>query len=51
MRALHAVEAGALPPFHRDRWDRLLTAQARLEGLPILTLDPQIRRYDVEVIW
>ena len=47
----HALRAGALPLLHRDPFDRLLVAQAQLEGLPILTSDPNIARYGVEVIW
>ncbi len=47
----HALRAGALPPIHRDPWDRLLVAQAQLQGLPIMTADPAIGRYDVETIW
>lgn len=43
----HAWEAGALPPHHRDPFDRLLVAQARLEGLTIVTRDAAIRAYDV----
>jgi PIN domain nuclease of toxin-antitoxin system len=47
----HAIEAGALPRHHRDPWDRLLVAQARVEGVPILTADAMLSRYDVETIW
>ena len=47
----HALRAAALPLIHRDPWDRLLIAQAQLESLPILTADPAIGRYDVDVIW
>jgi PIN domain nuclease of toxin-antitoxin system len=47
----HALRAGSLPLIHRDPWDRLLVAQAQIEGLPILTADPLIGQYDVEVIW
>jgi PIN domain nuclease of toxin-antitoxin system len=47
----HALHVSTLPALHRDPFDRLLIAQAQLENLPILTTDPQIRRYDVEVIW
>ena len=49
--AAHAVRAGSLPLIHRDPWDRLLVAQAQLEDLPIVTADPAIGRYDVEVVW
>lgn len=47
----HAVRAGALPRIHGDPFDRMLVAQAQVEGIPILTADPAIARYDVEVIW
>ena len=47
----HALRAGALPEIHADPFDRLLVAQAQLEGLPILTADPTIARYEVETIW
>lgn len=46
----HALAAAALPRIHRDPFDRLLVAQARREGIPILTADPVIARYDVETI-
>lgn len=39
-----------LPAHHRDPFDRLLIAQAQLDGLPILTADPVIGTYDVETI-
>ena len=47
----HALRAGTLPWIHRDPFDRLLVAQAQMEGLAILTADPVISRYDVETIW
>jgi PIN domain nuclease of toxin-antitoxin system len=47
----HALRAGSLPTIHRDPFDRMLIAQAQIEGLPILTADPAISRYDVETIW
>jgi len=47
----HALRAGSLPAIHRDPIDRMLIAQAQIEGLPILTADPAISRYDVETIW
>jgi PIN domain nuclease of toxin-antitoxin system len=43
----HAECAGALPPLHRDPFDRLLVAQAQLEGLVLVTVDDQILRYQV----
>jgi PIN domain nuclease of toxin-antitoxin system len=47
----HALRAGALPLIHRDPWDRLLIAQSQIESIPIITADPAIGQYDVEVIW
>jgi PIN domain nuclease of toxin-antitoxin system len=41
----HAIEAATLPTLHRDPFDRLLVAQARLEGLLLLTADRQVAAY------
>lgn len=41
----HAVAAGALPPIHRDPFDRMLVAQAQAEGMPLVTSDPVLGRY------
>jgi PIN domain nuclease of toxin-antitoxin system len=47
----HSTRAASLPPIHPDPWDRLLIAQAQIEDLPIITVDPLIGRYDVETVW
>jgi PIN domain nuclease of toxin-antitoxin system len=47
----HAEVAAALPPHHRDPFDRMLIAQAQLEGATILTVDPAFAAYDVPVLW
>lgn len=46
----HALAAAALPRIHGDPVDRLLVAQAQREGIPIITTDPLIHRYDVEAV-
>lgn len=46
----HAQAAGALPMHHRDPFDRMLVAQARLEGLVVVTRDPVLADYDVETL-
>jgi PIN domain nuclease of toxin-antitoxin system len=46
----HVLHVYGLPGHHRDPFDRLLVAQAQLEGLPILTGDAEIARYDVRTI-
>ncbi len=47
----HALRTYHLPEHHRDPFDRLIVAQAQLEGIPILSADPQLSRYAVTVIW
>jgi len=47
---LHAQSAGALPPHHSDPFDRLLIAQAQLEGLTIVTRDPTFKAYGVPIL-
>lgn len=47
----HAADrAGALPPHHRDPFDRMLIAQAQLEDLTIVTRDRRFDAYDVAVL-
>ena len=50
MTAAHAVEAARLPSIHRDPFDRMLIAQARLEGLVLVSADARIARYDVQTL-
>ncbi len=47
----HVLHAGELPPHHRDPFDRLLIAQARIEGLTLLTADRKLAKYDVRIHW
>lgn len=47
----HALAVAELPLHHRDPFDRLLIAQARLEGLTIVTVDRRMAAYDVPVRW
>ncbi|WP_291319042.1 type II toxin-antitoxin system VapC family toxin [Desulfonatronospira sp.] len=45
----HAYAAGGLPVHHRDPFDRMIIAQARLENLCIITRDSIFSRYEVSV--
>ncbi len=47
----HILGLAELPDHHRDPFDRLLISQARLENLPILSIDTRINQYPVTVIW
>jgi PIN domain nuclease of toxin-antitoxin system len=49
IRAPHAYAAAALPPHHKDPFDRMLIAQSLVEGLPVITDDPWFRPYGVEI--
>lgn len=41
----HAVNVDALPPLHKDPFDRILLAQALVEGITLLTADAQLAAY------
>jgi PIN domain nuclease of toxin-antitoxin system len=44
----HALHVAGLPAHHRDPFDRLLVAQAQLEGAVLVTADAQLDAYDVQ---
>ncbi len=46
----HAIEAANLPPIHRDPFDRMLAAQALLEGWMIVSVDPVFVAYGCRVL-
>ena len=46
----HALQVATLPRQHGDPFDRLLVAQAQLEGVPIVTVDGAFDAYDVDVV-
>jgi PIN domain nuclease of toxin-antitoxin system len=41
----HAVSVDSLPPIHKDPFDRILVAQAMVEGITLLTSDAVVARY------
>ena len=46
--AAHALRVGTLPRHHRDPFDRMIVAQAMVEGVAVLTADRVFARYEVE---
>jgi len=48
--AEHALAAGDLPRHHDDPFDRMLVAQARAEGLTLISRDARLRSYDVVIL-
>ena len=47
----HALLAGSFQAPHRDPFDRMLAAQALIEGLVLITTDPAFRHFNVPVMW
>ena len=45
-----ACAVGDLPYHHKDPFDRILVAQAKTNGLRLMTADPMLEKYDVDVI-
>lgn len=49
--AIHAEAVENLPWHHRDPFDRLLVAQASVEGRALVSADHRLAAYDVDVVW
>jgi len=47
----HALAVEGLPTIHKDPFDRLLIAQANVEGAELVSADPVVRQYPVRVLW
>ena len=47
----HLLALEHLPMHHRDPFDRMLIAQSMEEGWPIITADPEFKRYPIRLIW
>ena len=46
----HALKVAELPRHHGDPFDRMLIAQALVEGFPIMSADDQFQAYDLEIL-
>jgi PIN domain nuclease of toxin-antitoxin system len=51
LTAEHCAQVETLPWHHRDPFDRMLVAQAEVEGMTLLSKDQNLGRYAVEVVW
>lgn len=51
IRDRHALLAGSLTQAHRDPFDRLLVAQAEIEGLALVSKDRTLREFGVNLLW
>lgn len=47
----HAAELRALPPHHLDPFDRVLVAQAKVEGATIVSHDRALAPYGIPMVW
>lgn len=50
IQASHCEVAAELPDHHKDPFDRLLIAQAQVEGLVIVTSDAIFKKYGVRTL-
>ena len=50
INAEHAQLAGELPLIHKDPFDRMLVAQAKIEKLTLISVDPHIAEYEVKIL-
>jgi len=50
INAEHAHAIGELPSYHRDPFDRMLIAQAKVEGLILVTHDMNLKKYKIPLI-
>jgi PIN domain nuclease of toxin-antitoxin system len=49
--ASHALRAAVLPLHHRDPFDRMLIAQAQIEGMTLVSADAIFNQYEVSILW
>ena len=47
----HGLRAGGYSQLHRDPFDRMLAAQAELEGLVLITADAQLANFPCPILW
>ncbi|MBB4631912.1 PIN domain-containing protein [Sphingosinicella soli] len=48
---VHAIRAETYDSAHRDPFDRMLAAQAEIEGMPIVSRDPALSAFPCEIVW
>ncbi|WP_165229140.1 type II toxin-antitoxin system VapC family toxin [Aquisphaera insulae] len=48
---IHATSVEALPPHHKDPFDRLLVVQSMIENLPVVSADTQLDAYGITRLW
>lgn len=51
IKPAHALAIVGLPDHHKDPFDRILIAQATVEGMTIVTADPKFTPYSAPLLW
>jgi PIN domain nuclease of toxin-antitoxin system len=51
LEVAHTVQVTALPFHHRDPFDRMIVAQALVENLPVISVDPALDLYGIKRLW
>jgi PIN domain nuclease of toxin-antitoxin system len=51
IRLSHVLGLASLPDHHKDPFDRLLVAQATIEKLTLVSRDPHIAQYPIQLTW
>jgi PIN domain nuclease of toxin-antitoxin system len=47
----HVAALDRLPAIHRDPFDRILAAQSIVEQAPLISMDRQLSRYGIQILW
>jgi PIN domain nuclease of toxin-antitoxin system len=47
----HVLTLDGLPSYHKDPFDRLIIAQAMVEGIAVISNDPMFAHYPIKLIW
>ena len=47
----HAAATAELPFHHKDPFDRMLAAQARVEGMTLVSRDPVFKKFGIKTLW
>ena len=51
IKIAHAIRSGSYPGKHRDPFDRMLAAQAELEGMVLVTTDKSLAEFPIQTLW
>ncbi|HKQ08234.1 MAG TPA: type II toxin-antitoxin system VapC family toxin [Blastocatellia bacterium] len=51
VKLAHVLSLNNLPAHHKDPFDRLLIAQANIEGATLVSVDPAFSSYNVQLLW